>query len=423
MERYFIYYRANYLAFRSLGDNLIYSEKEMNQKINTLKSKEIIVHYTLSSGKKFIYNLELIDYVDVPQNTKDIKEIIIKSNDQAVMTIYNTEKIAFPVWFNNITKLVQEDYGEICKEVKKFLIKYPNIINYTDNQLDEMIKKEKLNRPDESKLKILEVKKQAIKDVVCSLYDCDSNQINNEVQNVCSTYNDEVLTKIIQTINCERKDKNIEILKVIFKLLAIAGGVIFSKKLSDMIFLPTRLFILIVSFSGFMAYLYKTDLHISSCLLNFLSKINQSKKLKKALKLIKKQMKKKTMVQNKVLNDNGLSISKENSKKKKDAFLESLKECICKMKENPNINWTLEKKKVMILAEGYTKIKKTSSLDSVTLLQAYPDFISELCDLETSIKDKILANNKDTAYDKDLEEVATLLDDIKTPEMTLKLAK
>ena len=93
------------------------------------------------------------------------------------------------------------------------------------------------------------------------------------------------------------------------------------------------------------------------------------------------------------------------------------------MKENPNIDWTLEKKKVMILAEGYTKIKKASSLDSVTLLQAYPDFISELCDLETSIKDKILANNKDTAYDEDLEEVATLLDDIKTPKMTLKLSR
>lgn len=94
----------------------------------------------------------------------------------------------------------------------------------------------------------------------------------------------------------------------------------FSKKLSDMIFLPTRLFILIVSFSGFMAYLYKTDLHISSCLLNFLSKINQSKKLKKALKLIKKQMKKKTMLQNNALNDNELNISKENIKEKKISF-------------------------------------------------------------------------------------------------------
>lgn len=423
MEKYVIdYTKETGLIFRSLGDNLIYSDEEMTQKINNLKAKEIIVHYN-SSDSNFFYNLELTEYPLVSNNTRKIKEITIKSNNRVIMTIYNTERVKFPIWFDNLSKLVKEDYGEICKEVKEFLIKYPNIINYTDNQLDEMIKKEKLKRSDESKLKILEVKKQTIKDIACSLYDYDSNQINNEVQNICSTYNDEVLTKIIQAINCDRKDINIEILKAIFKLLVIEGGVIFLKKLSNLIFLPTPAFILIASFSGFMTYMCKKDFYISNFLLSFLSKINQSKKLKKELKLIKKQMKKKTMLQNNALNDNELNISKENSKEKKDTFLESLKECICKMKENPNIDWTLEKKKVMILAEGYTKIKKASSLDSVTLLQAYPDFISELCDLETSIKNKILANNKDTAYDEDLEEVATLLDDIKTPEMTLKLAK
>lgn len=423
MEKYVIdYTKETGLIFRSLGDNLIYSDEEMTQKINNLKAKEIIVHYN-SSDSNFFYNLELTEYPLVSNNTRKIKKITIKSNNRVIMTIYNTERVSFHIWYDNLSKLVKEDYGEICKEVKAFLIKYPNIINYTDNQLDEMIKKEKLKRSDESKLKILEVKKRTIKDVACRLYNYDSNQINKEVQNIYSTYNDEVLTKIIQEINCERKDINIEILKAIFKLLVIEGGVIFLKKLSNLIFLPTPAFILIASFSGFMTYICKKDFYISNFLLSFLSKINQSKKLKKALKLIKKQMKKKTMLQNNALNDNELNISKENIKEKKDTFLESLKECICKMKENPNIDWTLEKKKVMILAEGYTKIKKASSLDSVTLLQAYPDFISELCDLETSIKDKILANNKDTAYDEDLEEVATLLDDIKTPKMTLKLSR
>lgn len=227
MEKYVIdYTKETGLIFRSLGDNLIYSDEEMTQKINNLKAKEIIVHYN-SSDSNFFYNLELTEYPLVSNNTRKIKEITIKSNNRVIMTIYNTERVSFHIWFDNLSKLVKEDYGKICKEVKAFLIKYPNIINYTDNQLDEMIKKEKLKHSDESKLKILEVKKQTIKDAACRLYDYDSNQINNEVQNICSTYNDEVLTKIIQAINCDRKDINIEILKVIFKLLVIEGGVIF----------------------------------------------------------------------------------------------------------------------------------------------------------------------------------------------------
>ena len=93
------------------------------------------------------------------------------------------------------------------------------------------------------------------------------------------------------------------------------------------------------------------------------------------------------------------------------------------MAENPNIDWTTEKKKIMILAEGYTKYKKTSQLDNTTLLQTCPTFISELCDLEITIKDKIAANKKEDVYEEDLAEITTLLDNIKTPEMALKLER
>ena len=93
------------------------------------------------------------------------------------------------------------------------------------------------------------------------------------------------------------------------------------------------------------------------------------------------------------------------------------------MAENPNIDWTTEKKKIMILAEGYTKYKKTSQLDNITLLQTCPTFMNELCDLEISIKDKIKdIQNKET-YEEDAEEITTLLDNIKTPEIALKLER
>ena len=77
----------------------------------------------------------------------------------------------------------------------------------------------------------------------------------------------------------------------------------------------------------------------------------------------------------------------------------------------------------MILAESYTKYKKTSQLDNITLLQTCPTFMSELCDLEIAIKNKINANKKEDVYEENLAEITTLLDNIKTPEMALKLER
>ena len=116
-------------------------------------------------------------------------------------------------------------------------------------------------------------------------------------------------------------------------------------------------------------------------------------------------------------------IKKEDIPVRKEIYLESLKECIKLMTENPNIDWTIEKEKIKILTDGYVEIKKTSKLDSYLLLQKYPNFISELCDLEISIKDKIKNIKNEETYEEDAEEITTLLDNIKTPEMTLKLER
>lgn len=413
MEKYVIgYTKETGLIFRSLGDNLIYSDEEMTQKINNLKAKEIIVHYN-SSDSNFFYNLELTEYPWVSNNTKKIKEITIKSNNRVIMTICNTEMVKFPIWFDNLSKLVKEDYGEICKEVKAFLIKYPNIINYTDNQLDEMIKKEKLKRSDESRLKILEVKKQTIKNVACRLYDYDSNQINNEIQNICTKFNNEELNKLIQIVNYKRKEILKKEIKAIIRLLAIILFTVIMKK-----FLPIGMFIPGEIILIGIAYASKT-LNIKQLVVYF----NQRKKSKEILKLIDNTKQEITLTKNNVLNNNSQEISKEDNQIRKDSYLESLKENINLMAENPNIDWTTEKKKIMILAEGYTKYKKTSQLDNITLLQTCPTFMSELCDLEIAIKNKINANKKEDVYEEDLAEITTLLNNIKTPEMTLKLER
>lgn len=319
-------------------------------------------------------------------------------------------------------------------------------------QINEILNKEKFRHSTRSKEKILEIRNQYIENELNGLLTKLFNGLDDEdswkkidilIQKANDTYNSEILLKIIEAINCKRKEIGFEkfenILKLLFELLKIISVV------TSPIFLKTILNIFTFKFlgtavgigSGLFLILFEINnwiecdstvlstalenivLLICECLIQTYQRIL----LKNSVKSIKKQLKKNASVSKKDLNNTNKEIVKENTAVKKEVYLESLKECINLMAENPDIEWTLEKKKVMILAEGYTKIKKTSSLDSVTLLQAYPDFISELCDLETSIKDKILANNKDTAYDKDLEEVATLLDDIKTPEMTLKLAK
>lgn len=447
--------KENELIFKDSENYLTYNENEIKEKLNDIKPT-LLKFYLKDAirNNKWFTDIELDLDKEKEILEKDITAFEIWSNNKL---LYNMEFEYGDVniwkkWLLKIIRNFRSEQKEINEDIKKFFKKYPDAINYTDMQINEILNKEKFRHSTRSKEKILEIRNQYIENELNGLLTELFNRLDDEdswekidilIQKANDTYNNEILLKIIEAINCKREEIGFEkfekILKLLFELLKIISVV------TGPIFLKTILNIFTFKFlgtvvgigSGLFLIFFEIDswtecestvlstalknivLLICKCLIQTYQRIL----LKNSVKSIKKQLKKNASVSKKDLNNTNKEIVKENTAVKKEVYLESLKECINLMAENPDIEWTLEKKKVMILAEGYTKIKKTSSLDSVTLLQAYPDFISELCDLETSIKDKILANNKDTAYDKDLEEVATLLDDIKTPEMALKLER
>lgn len=447
--------KENELIFKDSENYLTYNENEIKEKLNDIKPT-LLKFYLKDAirNNKWFTDIELDLDKEKEILEKDITAFEIWSNNKL---LYNMEFEYGDVniwkkWLLKIIRNFRSEQKEINEDIKKFFKKYPDAINYTDMQINEILNKEKFRHSTRSKEKILEIRNQYIENELNWLLTKLFNRLDDEdswekidilIQKANDTYNNEILLKIIEAINCKREEIGFEkfenILKLLFELLKIISVV------TGPIFLKTILNIFTFKFlgtvvgigSGLFLIFFEIDswtecestvlstalkniaLLICKCLIQTYQRIL----LKNSVKSIKKQLKKNASVSKKDLNNTNKEIVKENTAVKKEVYLESLKECINLMAENPDIEWTLEKKKVMILAEGYTKIKKTSSLDSVTLLQAYPDFISELCDLETSIKDKILANNKDTAYDKDLEEVATLLDDIKTPEMALKLER
>lgn len=447
--------KENELIFKDSENYLTYNENEIKEKLNDIKPT--LLKFYLKDARrnnKWFTDIELDSDKEKDILEKDITAFEIWSNNKL---LYNMEFDYGDVniwkkWLLKIIRNFRSEQKEINEDIKKFLKKYPDAINYTDMQINEILNKEKFRHSTRSKEKILEIRNQYIENELNGLLTKLFNRLDDEdswekidilIQKANDTYNNEILLKIIEAINCKREEIGFEkfenILKLLFELLKIISVV------TGPIFLKTILNIFTFKFlgtvvgigSGLFLILFEIDswtecestvlstalknivLLICKCLIQTYQRIL----LKNSVKSIKKQLKKNASVSKKDLNNTNKEIVKENTAVKKEVYLESLKECINLMAENPDIEWTLEKKKVMILAEGYTKIKKTSSLDSVTLLQAYPDFISELCDLETSIKDKILANNKDTTYDKDLEEVATLLDNIKTPEIALKLER
>lgn len=447
--------KENELIFKDSENYLTYNENEIKEKLNDIKPT-LLKFYLKDAirNNKWFTNIELDLDKEKEILEKDITAFEIWSNNKL---LYNMEFEYGDVniwkkWLLKIIRNFRSEQKEINEDIKKFFKKYPDAINYTDMQINEILNKEKFRHSTRSKEKILEIRNQYIENELNGLLTKLFNRLDDEdswekidilIQKANDTYNNEILLKIIEAINCKREEIGFEkfenILKLLFELLKIISVV------TGPIFLKTILNIFTFKFlgtvvgigSGLFLILFEIDswtecestvlstalknivLLICKCLIQTYQRIL----LKNSVKSIKKQLKKNASVSKKDLNNTNKEIVKENTAVKKEVYLESLKECINLMAENPDIEWTLEKKKVMILAEGYTKIKKTSSLDSVTLLQAYPDFISELCDLETSIKDKILANNKDTTYDKDLEEVATLLDNIKTPEIALKLER
>ena len=408
MEKYVIEVDTNdNIIFRNKDNNLIYYEDEILKKIKELELKKVIIvfkdkNYDLALTNKSFYS----EY---------ITNIIIMSNNQIIMNIDNANQIMFSIWFKRLSNMIKSEQKIINDGIKSILEKNPNLINYSESQITEILNKKKLKYPLESKEKILEIRNKSMEtktnDFIENLY--NSDKINNEIQNICTKFNNEELNKLIQIVNYKRKEILKKEIKAIIRLLAIILFTVIMKK-----FLPIGMFIPGEIILIGIAYASKT-LNIKQLVVYF----NQRKKSKEILKLIDNTKQEITLTKNNSLSNNSQEVSKEENKIRKNSYLESLKENINLMAENPNIDWTTEKKKIMILAEGYTKYKKTSQLDNITLLQTCPTFMSELCDLEIAIKNKINANKKEDVYEEDLAEITTLLNNIKTPEMTLKLEK
>ena len=450
-EQYNVMEQNNELVFKNTSNGLLYNENEILEKISKVKSTNLDVFVEETHKWTDRTNLTLNEDIIVNRNVDGLK---IYSNNGLVYHIYTSFKAnsIWAKWLFEIVKEIDNEQKEISDDVKIFFKKYPDAINYTDMQINEILNKEKFRHSTRSKEKILEIRNKYIESELNGLLTKLFNRLDDEdswkkidilIQKANDTYNSEILLKIIEAINCKRKEIGFEkfenILKLLFELLKIISVVtspiflktilnIFTfKSLGTAVGIVSGLFLILFEMNNWIecdstvlsTALENIVLLICECLIQTYQRIL----LKNSVKSIKKQLKKNASVSKKDLNNTNKEIVKENTAVKKEVYLESLKECINLMAENPNIDWTTEKKKIMILAEGYTKYKKTSQLDNITLLQTCPTFMSELCDLEIAIKNKIAASKKEDVYEEDLAEITTLLDNIKTPEMALKLER
>ena len=450
-EQYKVMEQNNELVFKNTNNDLLYNENEILEKINKVKSTNLDVFVEDAHKWTDRTNLTLSKDIIVNRNVDGLK---IYSNNGLVYHIYTSFKAnsIWAKWLFGIVKKIDNEQKEISDDVKIFFKKYSDAINYTDMQINEILNKEKFRHSTRSKEKILEIRNKYIESELNGLLTKLFNRLDDEdswkkidilIQKANDTYNSEILLKIIEAINCKRKEIGFEkfenILKLLFELLKIISVVtspiflktilnIFTfKSLGTAVGIVSGLFLILFEMNNWIecdstvlsTALENIVLLICECLIQTYQRIL----LKNSVKSIKKQLKKNASVSKKDLNNTNKEIVKENTAVKKEVYLELLKECINLMAENPNIDWTTEKKKIMILAEGYTKYKKTSQLDNITLLQTCPTFMSELCDLEIAIKNKIATSKKEDVYEEDLAEITTLLDNIKTPKMALKLER
>ena len=394
----------NDLIFKNLENGLIYHESEIIAKIKDLNFKRIIA---VSFGyKEYDLSLSGLDF-----SSKDIMEIIIKSNNQNVMTIDNTNRLLFDNWLKELSNIAKNEQEEISEDVKNFFKENENILDYNYEQINTILNHSSFKQPIQSKERILKIIGDKFKTEADAIFNniCNSKQID---KNILNNYSQEIKRLVFKKIkalyqNIITMDLAALSIPLLIKLLIVS---MFDYNLR-MLGVGCSFLLVIVGLFIFNGCAYD----VAPSLIKFI-------KYKKILHMLNPKNEK-TLSQTNSLSNNNLEIKKEDIPVKKEIYLESLKECIKIMAENPNIDWTTEKKKIMILAEGYTKYKKTSQLDNITLLQTCPTFMSELCDLEITIKNKINANKKEDVYEEDLAEITTLLDNIKTPEMALKLER
>ncbi len=394
----------NDLIFKNLENGLIYHESEILAKIKDLNFKRIIA---VSFGyKEYDLSLSGLDF-----SSQDIMEIIIKSNNQNVMTIDNSNRLLFDNWLKELSNIAKNEQEEISEDVKNFFKENENILDYNYEQINTILNHSNFKQPIQSKERILKIIGDKFENKADAIFNniCNSKQID---KNILNNYSQEIKRLVFKKIkalyqNIITIDLAALSIPLLIKLLIVS---MFDYNLR-MLGVGCSFLLVIVGLFIFNGWSYD----ITPSLIKFI-------KYKKILHMLNTKNEK-TLSHTNSLSNNNLEIKKEDIPVRKEIYLESLKECIKLMTENPNIDWTIEKEKIKILTDGYVEIKKTSKLDSYLLLQKYPNFISELCDLEISIKDKIKNIKNEETYEEDAEEITTLLDNIKTPEMTLKLER
>lgn len=404
-EQYNVMEQNNELVFKNTSNGLLYNENEILEKISKVKSTDLDVFVDKRKWTDRT-NLTLNEDIIVNRNVEGLK---IYSNNGLVYHIYTSFK-ANNIWAKWLFKIVEKfdnEQKEISDDVKSFFEKNENIFNYNYEQINTILNHSSFKHPTQSKRKIMEIIGKKFKTESETTYNniCNSKQID---KNVLNNYSEEIKKIVLEKIKLLYRDIiGINLIALSIPLL-IKLWLICVYAESILLTLGCSLLLLIAG-----AIIH--DSYIKPGLFKFI-------KYKRILHMLNPKNEK-TLSHINSLSNNTLETKKEDIPVRKEIYLESLKECIKLMAENPNIDWTTEKKKIMILAEGYTKYKKTSQLDNITLLQTCPTFMSELCDLEIAIKNKINANKKEDVYEEDLAEITTLLDNIKTPEMALKLER
>ena len=404
-EQYNVMEQNNELVFKNTSNGLLYNENEILEKISKVKSTDLDVFVDKRKWTDRT-NLTLNEDIIVNRNVEGLK---IYSNNGLVYHIYTSFKAnsVWAKWLFGIVKKIDNEQKEISDDVKSFFEKNENIFNCNYEEINTILNHSSFKHPTQSKRKIVEIINNKFENKAETIFNniCNSKQID---KNILNNYSEEIKKLVLEKIKSLYRDIiGINLIALSIPLL-IKLWLICVYAESILLTLGCSLLLLIAG-----AIIY--DSYIKPGLFKFI-------KYKRILHMLNTKNKK-TLSHINSLSNNNLEIKKEDIPVRKEIYLESLKECIKLMTENPNIDWSIEKEKIKILTDGYVEIKKTSKLDSYLLLQKYPNFISELCDLEISIKDKIKDIKNEETYEEDAEEITNLLNSIGSTGPALKLTK
>ena len=404
-EQYNVMEQNNELVFKNTSNGLLYNENEILEKISKVKSTDLDVFVDKRKWTDRT-NLTLNEDIIVNRNIDGLK---IYSNNGLVYHIYTSFK-ANNIWAKWLFKIVEKfdnEQKEISNDVKSFFEKNENIFNYNYEQINTILNHSSFKHPTQSKRKIIEIINNKFKAEADAIFINIQNSRHID-KNIFNNYSEEIKKMLLEKIKPLYQDI------IVINLIALAIPLLIKLWLIC-VYAESILLTFGCTMVLLIAEAIIHDSYNKPSLIKFI-------KYKKILHMLNPKNEK-TLSHINSLSNNTLETKKEDIPVRKEIYLESLKECIKLMTENPNIDWSIEKEKIKILTDGYIEIKKTSKLDSYLLLQKYPNFISELCDLEISIKNKIKDIKNEETYEEDAEEITNLLNSIESPGPALKLTK